>query len=436
MAASAAELEGLSLSTVILDLAAIYLTALLGGELARRLGFPALLGTLLGGLTIGISGLQLVTLPQLGSDATESVVLRWSAWLHQTSDPALLEQVFRFQGAFLQELANVGVLVLLFEVGLGANLNRVLAQRSQVIAVAGTGVFLSLLGCSLTLNAFWNVPLLTALFVGAALTVTSLGVTRQLLQQNGYLRSTENQIIVGAAVLDDVTGILLLSLVLGIQQEGTLTSLTILRLIVGTMLGLAIATFLGRWVSPLLVQLEQALTTRGRVITPALMFTLLLVLLASVAQLSPILGAFTAGLVLQGKIRRLIREVLSPVVDACVPIFFVYIGTITDLSLLLPWQNAQAWPRLSLLAFLILAAFAVKFASGYALSRHEGINPALVGWGMVPRGEVGLVFAELGLRNDLLDPVLFASLVVLSVVLILATSWGLRWVKPLSAKLP
>lgn len=425
--------DKLSLSVVIFDLALIYLAALLSGELFRRLGLPSLSGALIGGLLIGVSGLRLIVLPGLGLMAADTLTVNWIAQLHGVQDPAILTQVFNFQGEFLRSLADVGAVVLLFEVGLGANLDQVLANRSQVIAVAGLGVLLSLIGCSLTLNAFWQLPWQTSLFMGAALTVTSLGITVQLLLQSGSFSTIETQVIVGAAMLDDVIGVLLLALVLGLYQEGNISSLAVLRLLMGTAIALLVAVVLGRWLSPLLMRMQYHLVTRGNVIVPALIFTFLFALVASVAQLPTIFGAFMAGLVLQGSIRRLIVENLRPVVDAFIPIFFVYIGAVTDLRLLLPWLSPQAWSNLGLVVFLCLIASAVKLISGYALSPGEGINPLRVGLGMVPRGEVGLVFAEVGRVSRILSPVLFTTLVLISLLTSLVAGIGLRFARPLQS---
>ncbi|MEO0800968.1 MAG: cation:proton antiporter [Cyanobacteria bacterium J06642_2] len=434
--ASAVGEERLSLAVVILDLALVYLTALMGGELCRRLGLPSLVGELLGGIFIGVSGLRLIVLPRANLSAIDSVAVNWVARLHGFSDPHILDSVFRFQSDFFQTLASVGVIVLLFETGLGANLSQLIVNRSQVIAVAGVGVFLSIVGGSLTLNAFWDVGLIPALFVGVALSVTSLGITSQLLQRAGDFSTSESQAILGAAMLDDALGIVLLSLVLAFHRESVFSSANVLRLLVLTTAIVVISVLVGRAISPLLMRLQQVLTTRGRAIVPALMFAYLLVLIASVAQLATILGAFLAGLSLQGSIRRIIAEHLRPVVDAFVPIFFVYIGAETDLRVLWPWRTDEAWGNLGLVVFLTAIAIAAKVASGYALSTREGVNPLAVGLGMVPRGEVVLVFAELGRISGILDPVLFATLTCIAILTTFATSFGLHWFRPQHISVP
>ncbi|WP_017324229.1 cation:proton antiporter [Synechococcus sp. PCC 7336] len=434
LAASTGGTEKLSLAIVVLELALVYLTALLGGEFCRRLGFPSLLGELLGGLLIGISGLHLfVPDPALPPDS--SVLVNWVAGLHGGLDS--LAEVFAFQGEFFRNLANVGVVVLLFEIGLGANLNQFLVQRSKVIAVAGTGVLLSIVGGSLVLNAFFGVEILPALFMGAALSVTSLGVTLQLLRQEAAYTPDETQVVIGAAMLDDVIGIILLSLILGVfKTGGSVMSLNILLVVVLTTAVIVVAILAGRLFSRLLMLLRQILTTPGRVIIPALMFAFVFVLIASGAGLVNILGAFLAGLVLKGGVRRLIAESLRPVVDAFVPIFFVYVGAETDLSQLLPGAGDRGWFSPILALFLIAISVVSKLASGYAVSIQEGMNPLAIGLGMIPRGEVMLVFAEVGRIAGILDPILFTVLVVVSLTSALAASLGLRWLKPAPIRIP
>ena len=134
--------------------------------------------------------------------------------------------------------------------------------------------------------------------------------------------------------------------------------------------------------------------------------------------------------------RRLIAETLRPVVDAFVPIFFVYIGAETNLGLLLPGDNNRGWLNLGLVVFLISIAIVAKLASGYAVSSKEGMNPLAIGLGMIPRGEVGLVFAEVGRINGILDPALFSVLVVVAILSTLATSLGLWWLKPKHISIP
>ena len=432
--AAAAGVEKLSLAVVVLELALVYLTALLGGEFCRRIGLPSLLGELLGGIIIGISGLKLFVLPNPSVTVELSGLVNWVAWLHGETES--VNEVFLFQGEFFRNLANVGVLVLLFEIGLGANLNQMLERRSKVIAVAMMGVLLSIVGGSLVLNAFLGIDLIRALFVGAALSVTSLGITMQLLQQQGDFTSSETQVIVGAAMLDDIIGIILLSLILSIYEEGVASSLDILLLVGLTTAVLVVAILAGQLFSSLLLTLKQTLTTPGRVIVPALMFAFVFVLIASSAGLVEILGAFVAGLVLQGGVRRLIAETLRPVVDAFVPIFFVYIGAETNLNFLIPGGSDRSWLNLGLVVFLIAIAIVAKLASGYAVSSKEGVNPLAIGLGMIPRGEVGLVFAEVGRINGILDPALFSVLVVVAITTTLATSLGLWWLKPEHISIP
>jgi Kef-type K+ transport system membrane component KefB len=259
-------------------------------------------------------------------------------------------------------------------------------------------------------------PTIPAVFAGAALTATSIGITAKVLAEIQRLSSREGQIIVGAAVLDDVLGIIVLAVVASLAKTGEVEIANIVYLVVSSVVFLVGSIVLGRFFSPYFVTLVDKLQTRGNLLLSSLIFAFILSYIATAIHLEAILGAFTAGLVLaETDKREELAEQVIPLADMFVPIFFVCVGAKTDVSVLNPLvpENRQG---LILASFLIIVAIIGKVITGLTIVGQPDINRLAIGVGMIPRGEVGLVFAGVGSASGVLSRPLEAAIIVMVIL--------------------
>jgi len=371
------------LGTFLLAFASALLGGKLFGELSERIGQPAVLGELAAGILLG---------------------------------PSLLGLVPLSSGILL--LAEIGVMLLLFEVGLETDLAELAKVGLSAATVAVVGMALPFAGGYLVTRAMGYEPL-TAIFVGAALTATSIGITSRVLSELNALRTREGQIILGAAVADDILGLVVLAVVSRIAATGSVgmgeavraAGLSFGFLLVAIVVGMPLGRFLVRFVG--------RANVRGILVAVSVAFALLAALGAEKAGSAPIVGAFAAGLVLARTDRkRDIRDSLRPVVDVFAPVFFVAVGAQVDIGYLNP-AVAGNRPALLLALALILVGALGKFAAGF--SAWGNVRRAFIGAGMVPRGEVGLIFAQIGKQNGALpEPVFVAVVLAVSATTFLA----------------
>jgi len=393
---------------LLLALIALLAAAKLGGALAERLGQPAVLGELLAGVGLG-------ALPLAGVNG-----FAWVARDH-----------------VVESLAELGVILLLFEVGLSTRLADLMKVGLSAFLVALIGVVTPmLLGYGV---GMWLLPgrgHLVALFLGATLSATSVGITARVLKDMGKVRSSAGQIILGAAVIDDVMGLVVLAVMVGLAaangsgEEGS--TLLALGVVTGKAVGfIAGALVLGRWLAPRLFHLAARLRVNGGVFTLGLLVCFWLSWLAHVVGLAPIVGAFAAGLVLEGvPFDRLLpsgdrlESLLLPLSAVLVPIFFVRMGLQVNLP-------GLAGGSLMLVLALTVAAILGKQACALAVVT-PGTDRLTVGLGMIPRGEVGLIFAAMGLTLvvdgvPVLGPIEFAAVVAMVMLTTVLTPPLLRW---------
>ena len=394
---------------VVLGLAVLLLSAKLGGEIATRLKQPAVLGELLAGILLG-------NLPFGGVPAFEALA-------HNEA---------------IEVIAGLGALILLFEVGLESTVQ-------QMLKVGLTSVLVAVLGVALPFAFGWGVgawllpeasPYVHA-FLGATLTATSVGITARVLKDLGASRTQEARIILGAAVIDDVLGLIILGVVSGAittaEQGAPFSVMSVVSITVAAAVFLVGSLVIGVFAAPRLYSVASLLQVRGVLVTLSLSLCFLMAWVASLIGLAPIVGAFAAGLVLEdvhfkdfvGRGERTLEDLIRPISDVLVPVFFVLMGLRTDLGAFL------SPGALELAAVLIVVAIIGKQACALGVT-IPGANRLAVGIGMIPRGEVGLIFAGVGAGivldgQPLIGPSTFAAVVLMVIVTTLVTPPALKW---------
>lgn len=361
---------------LLLVLAAVLTTAKLLGALVQRLGQPAVLGELVAGMLLGASVFGFL-------------------------DPA---------DPVIHALSELGVIVLLFEIGLHTNLRSMAKVAGTATAVGLVGVILPFtLGyyAASTLLGFERIP---SLVCGAALTATSIGISARVLSDLGQLDSREGQVVLGAAVLDDVVGLIVLSVVTSIVLGG---SWTVSSVAITTALAvgfIVVALTLGRFLARPAFASLRTIRTTGTLGVVALAFAFLLSSLASSAGSAMIIGAFAAGVILHGSTERAeIDRAATTIGHFLVPIFFASVGASVQLSSFLDGRTVAAG------GLLILVGVVGKFVAAYAPWKFKG-NKKLIGVAMIPRGEVGLIFAQMGLSTGAVTPAIFSALTLMVMV--------------------
>jgi Kef-type K+ transport system membrane component KefB len=377
-------------SDFLIVLFVILVAAKLLGELAERTGQPAVLGELIAGVLLGVSLLGLV-------DPSDEV---------------------------LHLLAELGVILLLFQIGLETRLEKLAAVGSISIVVAVTGVVLPfVLGYFVAVAV--GLEAVPALVIGAALTATSVGITARVLADLGRLNGREGQVILGAAIIDDIIGLVILAVVSSIIAGDEITLGGVARLSLVAFGFLAIALALGPFFLGRLFDLIGRHTRADRLGVMGLAAALGLALLAQRLGSASIIGAFAAGVILgRTTHHKSIEQGCVRLGHFVVPIFFVAVGAAVDVRALLQRDAAV------LAALLVAAGIVGKIVAGYAAFWFKG-NKTLIGVGMIPRGEVGLIFAQTGLAAGALDSARFSAV---AAMVLITTLIAPPWLKLISTK--
>lgn len=395
---------------LLVTLIVLLLAAKLGGDIFERLGHPPVLGELLFGVALG-------NLHLLGFRELE----------YLQHDRAL------------ELFADLGVILLLFEVGLESDVRDMLSVGPSSAVVAVLGVIAPMILGMVT--SWWFHPsesMYLHLFVGATLCATSVGITARVLQDLGRIKTREARIVLGAAVIDDVLGLIVLAAVTGAIRsaagDGPGVSIGVLASIVAKAFGFVLgAVTIGYFASPHLLRLAARFRVRGMLLTTALLMCFLLSYLAQWFGLAPIVGAFAAGLILKERHYEIFRRrgeptmhaLLNPLVTFLVPLFFVRMGLLVDLRTL---------GRTAVLGFAAaLTGAAILGKQVCALGVLErGLDRLSIGLGMIPRGEVGLIFASIGATlvlggHAVIGRDAFSAVVIMVMVTTLVTPPLLRW---------
>lgn len=397
-------------ASVVGGLAIVLLAAKLGGDLAMRVRQPAVLGELVAGIVLG-------NLPFGGA-----------APFHALADNEVIEVI-----------AGIGALVLLFEVGIESTVGQMLKVGVTSLLVAVIGVIVPFaLGWGVSA---WLMPAASPYvhaFIGATLCATSVGITARVFQDLGASRTPEARVILGAAVIDDVLGLIILGAVSGAigaaAQGASFSVLSVARITAAATVFLVGALVIGVFAAPRLFRLASRLQVRGVLVTVSLSLCFALAWASSLIGLAPIVGAFAAGLILEdvhfkdfaSRGEKSLEELIRPISDVLVPIFFVLMGLRTDLS-----AFASSTDSLELAAALIVVAIIGKQACALGVIM-PGVNRLAVGIGMIPRGEVGLIFASVGAGLVLdgvpvIGPSSFSAVVLMVIVTTLVTPPALKW---------
>jgi Kef-type K+ transport system membrane component KefB len=410
-----AEYAPVILASVLLSLVIIYVASKIGSELSRMADFPPVLGELVAGVLVGASALHLLVFPEGGAAAADSVVMRILQFVNPMGTEAIAS-IFEIQSEFISILAEIGVIILLFEIGLESDVHELKKVGYQATIVACVGVAVPFAAGTAGLMYFFNVSAIPAIFAGAALTATSIGITSKVLSELGQLKSREGQIIVGAAVIDDILGIIVLAVVASLAKTGKIDSLNVVYLIVSATVFLIGAILLGGFFNKSFTAAANFFQTRGNLIVPAFIFAFFMAFIGDIIHLEAILGAFAAGLVLEETdLRKELDEQVKSVADVLVPVFFVTVGARVDLSVLNPFvlENRTG---IIIALFLIAVAIVGKVVTGWAVFGQPNINRWAIGIGMIPRGEVGLVFAAIGAASGALDKSLQAAIIIMVIL--------------------
>ena len=369
-----------------LHLLIILLTARILAELAGRLQVPPVLGELCAGILLGPSLLGLL-------------------------EP---NEVFKL-------LAEIGVILLLFDVGLETDARRLAAAGPRAAIVATGGFVLPFLFGFLATHLLFDLPVLMSLFAGGTLTATSIGITLRVMSDLRRRDSDEAQIIVGAAVIDDVLGVVLLALLYEFSVSGGVSVINAGRILLFIGLFFLVAPIAAKAMSSLIRRFDAVSDTPGLIPTTVVSLVLFFAWLAHMVGAPELLGGFAAGLALSrrfflpfgialqtdSKFGRRIEAQMRPIAQLFTPIFFVMVGLSLDLRAL-DWSSGFIW---LMSASLLTAAVAGKLGGSLLVNGH--IKDRLtIGLAMLPRGEVGLIFVGLGLETGILSNEVYAALVI------------------------
>ncbi len=387
--------------TFFLILLAILLAARILGELAARLGAPSVIGELAAGLLLGPS------------------LLGWV-------EPS----------AVIRLLAEIGIILLLFEVGLETDVWRLIRTGAKPLMVATAGVVLPFTLGFAAARLLFGQSLLTSLFIGGTLTATSIGITVRVLADLGRGQSRESNIVLGAAVLDDVIGVVLLAFLYEFSTGGGISLVNTGRVLLFIALFMLLAPVAARGMAEIIKRFEKSSRIPGLIPTTVVSLVLFFAWLAHAVGAPELLGGFAAGLALSRRFffpmglavrtdpefARRMEDQARPIIHLFTPIFFVTVGLSLNFRVI-DWSSSFIW-WFSLTLFLL--AVAGKLFSAFLIRENRRTRLA-IGLAMVPRGEVGLIFAELGRSSGIFSNEVYAAMVIVIALTTLLPPFAMKW---------
>lgn len=388
--------------TFLIQLVLIIFSARLFGEVAAYFRVPSVIGELIAGIVIGPSILGLI----------------------EISNPIHL-------------LAEIGIILLLFEVGIETDIGHLIAAgiKASIVAFGGV-IFPFVFGFFISYSLF-GFSLLSSLFIACTLTATSIGITLRVMQDLKKQNTHEAQIIIGAAVIDDIIGIVLLAMLYEFSQSGAINLWNSGKVLLFIMLFFFISPIIAKGVSQIIKQWDKKSDIPGLLPTTIISLILLFAWSAQALGAPEFLGGFAAGLALSRKFyfpfgsffeeskefSHRVEEQMKPIVHLFTPIFFVAIGLSLDLRNV-KWGSSFIW---ILSGSLILAAIIGKLISPFFLKGESRIKQFIIGTAMIPRGEVGLIFANVGLNAGVLKDEVYAAIIFVITITTLVAPFALRW---------
>jgi len=388
-------------STIILHIAMILVLARIFGEIAAYFQAPSVIGELVAGVILGPSLLGLIQLDGL-----------------------------------IQILAEIGIILLLFQIGLETDIGDLIDSGSKSVVVALGGFILPFVSC-FSLSHYWfDLSILTSLMIAGTMTATSIGITMRLLSDLGRNNSKEGQIILGAAVIDDILGVVLLAILFDFSLHNKIDYVGASRILLFMFVFFLVAPTLAKAISYLIKRFEPISTTPGIIPSTIVSLVLFLAWLSHSIGIPELLGGFATGLALSRRFfipfgialradqnfSTHIHDQMRPIIQLFTPIFFVSVGLSLDISKV-DWSSHFFW-----YFSLSLAALAILTKIGGALLIKEKLARKIaIGMSMVPRGEVGLVFAELGRMTEVFNDEIYVTVVIVIAYTTLFTPFWLRF---------
>ena len=403
----------MQLHDFFLYLAIILISARLASEVATRFGIPSVIGELVAGLILGPSVLGVVSPDQT-----------------------------------MKLLAEIGIILLLFEVGMDTDIFRFARTGAKPYVVAGVGFILPAVAGFGAAYWMFKLSLLASLFIGGTLTATSIGITVRVLADLKQRASDEAQIIVGAAVLDDILGVLALAFLYQFAESGEISIASTSKVGLYILLFMILAPLAAKLTGSIIEYFDRRSESPGLLLTMVLSLILLFSYLAHLVGAPEIMGSFAAGIALGHRFqvtisRRLklpfihsLNQMLAaspglsyrlegrmrPLIHTFSPLFFVMVGVSLNLKTV-DWSAPFVWQLSALLMFVAIAG---KWLAGFAI-RESRFVQTVVGLSMIPRGEVGLIFAQLGFEKGILSSELYAAMLIVISLTTLLPPFALKW---------
>lgn len=397
-----------------LTLSILLLAARFLSELAVRIGVPAVIGELAAGIIIGPSVFGLIS-----PDAT------------------------------MKLLAEIGIILLLFEVGMDTDVFRLAKAGSKPIIVAVAGVVFPFGLGYLVSHHMFGMSVLTSMFIGGTLTATSIGITVRVLTDLQRRHSDEAQIVIGAAVLDDIVGVILLAFLYQFAISGEMSLLSTAKVGAYIVLFMVLSPFAAKFMAYIIDHFDQRSSSPGLLLTMALSLIMLFSYLAHAIGAPEIMGGFAAGIAISQHFRvsiakRLhipfsahfnrifapspelshkLEKQMRPLIHTFTPLFFLMVGVSLNLKQV-DWSSSFVW---GLSGSLLLVAVVGKLVGGF-LIKEPRLQQMIIGLSMIPRGEVGLIFAQLGFANGILDGQVYAALLIVIALTTVVPPFIIKWV--------